>query len=384
MPAQFAVESGRPEIHVGDAPAIEVRLRHMLEWLPVGAYLCDPEGLITYFNPPAVRIWGRSPKLNHPDDRFCGSYGLYAADGTPVSHDRCWMALALRDRKPYNGRDITIECPDGRRLAALAYANPLFDDEGELVGGVNVLVDVSERTRAEAALRKARAELAHQVVERTAELTELSRHLMHSGEADKARLAAELHDELGSLLTVLSMRVNRLRERLPVNDPETAEEHAQLVDLVRSLVVSQRKLVSSLRPPLLDTFGLGVALRHYVGDWSKITGIPAQTEIDAALPALPAHAALAIFCIAQEALGNVAKHANAQSVRVSVASQAGRLTLCIEDDGVGIAPGVARMASSRGMIGMRERALEHAGSLIVETGAQRKGTRLRASLPVAA
>src|SRR5262245_51328342 len=85
----------------------EAHFRRLLDKLPAGAYTCDPDGLITYFNPQALKLWGRAPKLNDPVDRFCGSFKLYdAGDGSPITHDQCWMALALKMDKGYNGREI--------------------------------------------------------------------------------------------------------------------------------------------------------------------------------------------------------------------------------------------------------------------------------------
>jgi two-component system sensor kinase FixL len=120
----------------------------LLEKLPAGAYTCDPEGLITYFNPQAIELWGRAPNLNDPVDRFCGSFKLFATDGTPIAHDQCWMALALKTNQEYNGCEIVIERPDGQRLTVLAYANPIHDESGRLLGAVNVLVDITERKHA--------------------------------------------------------------------------------------------------------------------------------------------------------------------------------------------------------------------------------------------
>src|SRR5918995_679734 len=100
----------------------ELHFRSLLEKLPAGAYTCDPEGLITYYNQHAVKLWGRAPKLNDPEDRFCGSFKLFAPDGSPITHDRCWMAQALKTNEGYNKREIVIERPDGRRLSALALA----------------------------------------------------------------------------------------------------------------------------------------------------------------------------------------------------------------------------------------------------------------------
>jgi PAS domain S-box-containing protein len=133
----------------------ELPFRAFLERLPAGAYTCDSEGLITYFNQQAVQLWGRSPRLNDPVDRFCGSFKLFAMDGSPIEHAECWMALALKNTREYNGHEIMIERPDGRRLTALAHASPIHNEAGVLIGAVNVLVDISERKRAEVALKEA-------------------------------------------------------------------------------------------------------------------------------------------------------------------------------------------------------------------------------------
>jgi FOG: PAS/PAC domain len=133
----------KKEIGQGRQPELalhrsELQFRRLLEKLPAGAYTCDPEGLITYFNPHAVQLWGRAPKLNDPVDRFCGSFKLFSTNGSPIAHDRCWMALALQRDKEFNGHEIVIERPDGQRLTVLAHANPIHDESGKLLGAVNV------------------------------------------------------------------------------------------------------------------------------------------------------------------------------------------------------------------------------------------------------
>jgi PAS domain S-box-containing protein len=142
----------------GDAvrEALALFREKLLEITPAGIYTCDAEGLITYFNRRAVQVWGREPKLNHPKDRFCGSFKLFSADGSPVRHDQCWMALALQTDQPYDNCEIVIERPDGSRMTALAHAHPLHDEAGKLIGAVNVLVDITERKQGE----EARARLA--------------------------------------------------------------------------------------------------------------------------------------------------------------------------------------------------------------------------------
>jgi len=131
--------------------------RGMIDRLPTAAYACDADGLITYYNDKAAELWGRAPRLEHEDDRFCGSHRLFSADGAPIQHDECWMALALQHRRDYLAREILVERPNAALVPVLAYAAPLVDDDGELVAGINLLVDISERKRMERLLKDANA-----------------------------------------------------------------------------------------------------------------------------------------------------------------------------------------------------------------------------------
>lgn len=133
----------------------ESEIRHLLEKLPAAAYTCDRQGLIRYFNRLAVELWGRKPKLNDPVDRFCGSFRLFTPDGVPIRHDECWMARTLRENREYYGHEIVIERADGSRLTVLAHATPFRDDRGQLLGAVNILVDITNLRRAEHQAREA-------------------------------------------------------------------------------------------------------------------------------------------------------------------------------------------------------------------------------------
>ncbi|HEY2805742.1 MAG TPA: PAS domain S-box protein [Gemmatimonadales bacterium] len=129
---------------------------HLLDNLPAGAYTCDAQGLITYFNEQAVAVWGRSPKLNDQIDKFCGSFKLFV-DGKPIKHEQCWMARALKENRGFNGEEIVVERPNGTQLTVMAHANPIHDETGRVTGAVNVLVDITERKRAEETLKKGEA-----------------------------------------------------------------------------------------------------------------------------------------------------------------------------------------------------------------------------------
>ena len=359
-----------------------VQFRSLLDKLPAGGYTCDPDGLITHFNEHAVKLWGRAPKLNDPVDRFCGSFKLFATDGSPITHDACWMAKALQTGEEYNGEEIIIERPDGRRLTVLAHANPIYDDTGELVGAVNVLVDITDRIQAEKVLRGARDELAKMVSERTAELTKLSQHLFQVAEDEKAKLAAEVHDDFGSILTLLSLKLSDMGKRLTDAGPDLIAEHQDVARLLRNLIDSQRRIVGSLRPVLLDSFGLGLAVRHHVEDWAKNTGLDVQADLPTVLPDLDPDLALALFRVIQESLTNIAKHARASRVRVTLTVGQSEIRLSVEDDGAGVSAGKLQDPNSYGMIGMRERIARFGGRLNVSLGADGHGTRVASIVPL--
>ena len=101
--------------------------------LPAAAYTCNANGLITYFNERAVELWGRAPTLNDPVDRFCGSFKLFAADGTPITHDRCWMALALETGREYCGSEILVQRPDGSYQ--MSATGPMYRGPGAPANG---------------------------------------------------------------------------------------------------------------------------------------------------------------------------------------------------------------------------------------------------------
>jgi PAS domain S-box-containing protein len=126
------------------------RYREFLDALGVAVYTTDADGRITFFNEAAATFWGRRPELG---EEWCGTWRLYWPDGRPMAHDECPMATCLKENRPVRGGSAIAERPDGTRRAFVPYPTPLRDATGSLVGAVNVLVDVTERVRAEDDLR---------------------------------------------------------------------------------------------------------------------------------------------------------------------------------------------------------------------------------------
>lgn len=127
--------------------ALERRSHDLLQALPAAIYVTDAAGRITFYNEAAAELWGHRPELGKSE--FGASWKLFAPDGTPLPHDQFPMALALRDPRPSSGIEAIAERADGTRILFLAYPTPLFDQSGALTGAVNLLVDITERRRAE-------------------------------------------------------------------------------------------------------------------------------------------------------------------------------------------------------------------------------------------
>jgi PAS domain S-box-containing protein len=121
--------------------------RDVLDALPCAVYITDAEGRINYFNKAAADLWGVEPEIGKSE--FCGSWRLYWPDGRPLPHDECPMALALKEKRPNRGMEAVAERPDGIRVPFIAYPTPLYDFAGEMTGAVNMLVDITDRKRAE-------------------------------------------------------------------------------------------------------------------------------------------------------------------------------------------------------------------------------------------
>jgi len=146
------------------------RLQEIIEAIPAAVYTTDAEGRITFFNRAAVEFSGRVPELG--TDSWCVTWKLYNTDGTPLRHDECPMAVALKEKRPVLGCEAVAERPDGQRRSFTPFPTPLFDAEGRLTGAVNMLVDITERKRSEEILRDSE-ERFRAIVETTPECVKL-------------------------------------------------------------------------------------------------------------------------------------------------------------------------------------------------------------------
>ena len=359
----------------------ELRFRGLLEKLPAGAYICDPNGLITYFNQHAVQLWGRSPKLNDPVDRFCGSFKLYAIDGSPMSHDQCWMALALKNCLEYNGHEIIIERPDGQRRTTLAYANPISDEAGTLIGAVNVLVDISDRKRAEDALKEADrskneflATLAHELRNPLAPIRAAVKIL---------ELKANVTPESQSALEVIDRQTRQMTRliddlldiaRITSNKLELRKERIELRDVLNAAVETSQ--------PLIEQRGHELIVEAHAE--------PIYLDGDL----------VRLAQVISNLLNNAAKYTpRGGRIWLTTAKQESNAVVSVRDTGVGIAPEVLprifemftqagrTMGGSPGGLGIgltlvRRLVQMHGGAITVHSDGPGQGSEFILSLPM--
>jgi PAS domain S-box-containing protein len=380
-------------------------LRNLLSILPVAVYTTDLDGRITFFNEEAARLWGRRPEIGK--DLWCGSWRIFRTDGTPLSHEQCPMAVALRDGHSVRGQEIVVERPSGGKVCVLPHPVPLRDASGELVGAVNMLVDITDRKRAEEDLREAHDDLEKRVQERTAELgkvnealkaeieshkrtgaahTEFMQQLINAKEAERHRIARELHDQMGQHLTALSLGLKLLKDVMPESSParERLQQLQGLADLIGKEV---HHVALELRPTALDDFGLHTTLVNYIEEWSERSGVGVDLHSTGLEEErLPSPIETALYRMVQEGLTNVLKHAQARRVSLIVRRSLDHVLAILEDDGCGFnieaLNGSGGARDRLGLLGMRERLLLVGGTLTIES-TPGGGTTLFARIPLA-
>ena len=222
-----------------------------------------------------------------------------------------------------------------------------------------------------------RDRLETEVKLRTAQLTELTKHLLTAREDERHRLARDLHDELGSLLTSAKLDAARIRSRLAGTAPEALERLAHLVDTLNSSIALGRRIIEDLRPSTLANLGLVSALEILVREFGERAAIEVHCEL--APVRLAASAELVVYRLVQEAITNISKYARASQVWIGLASRDGRVEVSVRDNGVGF-DASAPPISAYGLMGMRFRAEAERGSLSV-VSAPGTGTCVQVTLP---
>jgi signal transduction histidine kinase len=215
--------------------------------------------------------------------------------------------------------------------------------------------DMRRRAFQAKGLRDQKLDLEQQVDSRTKELTALSTHLQGVSEQEKSALSRELHDELGGLLVAARMDLSWLQQRLPTSDPSIEQRFKRIHESLSAGVDLKRRVVEELRPTLLDNMGLFTALRWQFKETCRRTGLKCTETIPESELKFDPDAAIGVFRVAQEALTNILKHADAKSAHLAIMILGDTLTLSISDDGKGISAERLKTSTSHGIVSMRHR-----------------------------
>ena len=337
-------------------------LQALVHASPVGIDILDTDGNVKLWNPAAERMfgWKEAEILGHalpiiPEDKqeeFRKAYGA-VLQGHPFTEVETY-----RQRK------------DGSLIHVSISAGSIRDPNGNILGTMGILIDITERKRAETNLRNSRAQLRA-----------LAAHLQSVREEERKKIARELHDESGQLLASVHIGLSEMEREFP--STSSLKKLAEVKDLLTQIEEHLRNLSHELYPNILDDLGLLPALQSLAGKVSGRTGIRIKLE-GSPNGRLRSSIETTLYRTVQEALNNVVKHANATTVNVKLLEADGLVHCSIQDDGVGF--DVLKVLGQRtreglGLVAIRERVENLDGTIKIHS-APNQGTQLHVAIPI--
>ncbi|MWV14436.1 transporter substrate-binding domain-containing protein [Pseudomonas sp. L-22-4S-12] len=340
--ARAALEESEARLKgiASNVPGLVFRLERPLPGAPLDfAYISEGSEQLVGYPPAQIKAADFGIRsLVHPDDR--ARYHATQDAAIAAAGDWQWQGRILTRDGRVRWADIKARA---RRL------------EGEHVVWDGMVWDISENKQIELQLAESRAQLR-----------DLSAHLESVREEEKARIAREVHDELGQVLTVLKLETSMCELAYGELDAGLRERLESMKKLIANLFQLVRDVATALRPPILDA-GIASAIEWQARRFEARSGIPCLVQVpEQQLPALSDAKAIGLFRVLQEALTNVLRHAQAHTVEIGLEVQGGELCLSVSDDGRGFDPQAAR-AQSFGLVGMRERVLMLGGTLHIDS-----------------
>ena len=312
------------------------------------------EAYARQYRVPLSELLGRTPAEFFAHDIEAGKAGWRAMFDAGHLHTET-------DERRMDGTPVRIE---GHYLC-------VYDEQGRITGHLGIQRDITDRHRA-----------AEEIARSREQLRALAARLETIREEERTRIARELHDELGQALTGLKLDLAWMERRLNRHaHSELVDRAANLLTRLDDVMVSVRRIITELRPSVLDQLGLAEAIEWQAQDFAARTGLELDLDIRCDGPSPPSGVASAVFRMLPEALTNVAKHARATRVRVALAIESTRLSLDVTDNGRGITADELRGARSLGLLGLRERAIAWGGHVTIAGGAG-SGTMVSLLIPL--
>lgn len=343
----------------------ESRLREAQRMARLGGWERDLANDALIWSDEMFRIFEIDPA------RFSGSYHTQIAAVHP--DDRANVAKvyarSMRERVPYEIK-LRLLMADGRIKHVYEHGRTIYDRHGQAVRSRGIMQDISKQQQVETELRTYAGRLQN-----------MARRLGEAQEVERRRLAAELHDGVSSSLAAIGLNLALLQRQLPGGDPASIQQRlSALIELIDEAKGKAKDISIDLRPLLLEERGLISALEDYARKFQANTGIAVKLKNAVSGQRLPAEKKIALFRIAQEALTNCAKHAQASAVAIELNTSADHLLLSIADDGIGINltdPNLAK--PGLGLLSMQERAEAIGGKWQIES-TPGNGTRVIVSV----
>ena len=337
----------------GNVPGLVFRLeRDPAEGEPEFPYVSEGSEALVGYAPAQIQQADMGLRnLVHPDDRA----DYHRVQDLALANDRDWS---------WQGRILTRE---GLQRWADIKASARRQADGRVVWD-GIVWDITQSKRVELELARSQEQLR-----------ELSAHLESVREEEKARIAREVHDELGQMLTVLKLEVSMCELAFAELDPGLNERLTSMKRLIAQLFQLVRDVATALRPPILDA-GIASAIEWQARRFEARTQIPCLVQVPDNLPALSDAKATGLFRILQEALTNVMRHARAHTVQIELKHENDWLRMTVIDDGAGFSPAQSR-PTSFGLVGVRERVLMLGGSVTLESEPG-EGTSLSVAIPL--
>ncbi len=336
--------------------ASEAKFKELSELLPQAICETDIDGNITFANRKALEHWGYG---GEDLERGVNVRELIASEG--LKRAGASFEVLLRGGSGSSGEFLALR-KDGTVFPVQVYASSIARG-GEVVGSRAVLVDISDRKKAEQ------------------QLHDLAAHIEEVREDERTGIARELHDQLAQALTAMKLDLAGMKGLAERGKAIPPEKLAGTMGLIDETADDVRRISSELRPGLLDDLGLVAAMEWQLSQFGERSGLKCRLDARTDDSDLGRSRSTALFRIFQELLTNIGRHAGAAGVRVSFELDDGHYILMVADDGRGITEDEMTAPGSLGLIGMRERVRPFGGRIEIE-GVPNGGTTVRVVVPV--